>query len=64
LQEAVEQAKRLLAPAQQRQKAYADKKAKHVEYDVGSLVLLNSKNIRLKGCRKLLPRSDWSIPDP
>lgn len=60
LEEALAKAKVLLEAAQQRQKAYADKRAKHVEHDVGTVVLLNSKNIRFKCCRKLLPR--WIGP--
>ena len=60
LEEALARAKTLLEAAQQRQKSYADKRAKHVEHDVGTVVLLNTKNIRFKGCRKLLPR--WIGP--
>ena len=60
LEKALARAKTLLEAAQQRQKSYADKRAKHVQHDVGTVVLLNTKNIRFKGCRKLLPR--WIGP--
>jgi hypothetical protein len=54
----LEAARVALAKAQDRQKSYADTKRLDVHYEVGSLVLLNSKNIKLKspGPRKLLPR--------
>jgi hypothetical protein len=59
-------AKVCLESAQQRQKHYADQHRRHVSYDVGSQVLLSSKNINLRqkdDCSstvKLLPR--WIGP--
>jgi hypothetical protein len=54
----LEAAKVALGKAQDRQKAYADTKRLDVHFEIGSLVLLNSKNIKLKsrGPGKLLPR--------
>ena len=48
--------------AQQRQKAYADKHRRHVEYQEGEQVLLSSRHLGLKhpGSRKLLPQ--WVGP--
>ena len=62
MQLALSRAKQLLQAAQDRQKAYADKKRRHVEFSVGQLVLLNTKNIKLKhpGSMKLMPR--WIGP--
>ena len=61
-QKTLEQAKLRLQQAQQRQKAYADQHRRHVEYEEGEQVLLNSRNLKLKhpGSRKLLPR--WVGP--
>ena len=61
-QKTLEQAKLRLQQAQQRQKAYADRHRRHVEYEEGEQVLLNSRNLKLKhpGSRKLLPR--WVGP--
>ena len=58
LQHAQYSAKKCLEAAQQRQKAYADIKRRHVEYKLGDKVLLSTKNITLKmlGTAKLLPR--------
>ena len=51
-------AKKHLEAAQQRQKQYADKKRRMVEYTVGDMVLLSTQHIGLycKGTPKLLPR--------
>lgn len=58
MQEALQRARRCLEAARQRQKEWADKKRRHVEFEKGSLVLLSTKNVKLKssGSRKLLPR--------
>ena len=59
-------AKKCLEAARQRQKAYADKKRRHVVFNEGDLVLLSTKNINLRmpsdGTKKLLPR--WIGPFP
>ena len=56
------QAKKALAAAQQRQKAYADAKRRPVTYQVGQEVLLNTATLQFKGphSKKLLPR--WVGP--
>ena len=61
-QKTLERAKLQLEQAQQRQKAYTDRHRRHVEYEEGEQVLLNSSNLKLKhpGSRKLLPR--WVGP--
>ena len=61
-QKTLEKAKLWLEQAQQRQKAYSDKHRRHVKYEEGEQVLLNSRNLRLKhpGSKKLLPR--WVGP--
>eukprot|EP00878_Enallax_costatus_P006882 GHUV01007210.1.p1 GENE.GHUV01007210.1~~GHUV01007210.1.p1 ORF type:complete len:1163 (-),score=135.24 GHUV01007210.1:586-4074(-) len=58
----VKDAKTCLQAAQQRQKAYADKNKSNLQVDVGSEVMLSTKNIKLKmkGVPKLLPR--WIGP--
>ena len=55
-------AKKCLIAAQQRQKAYADRYRRDIEFAVGSEVLLSTKhiNIKMKGTTKLLPR--WVGP--
>jgi hypothetical protein len=55
-------AKQHLRAAQDRQKAYADKSRRDLEFEVGQRVLLSSKNLmnRVRGSRKLLPR--WLGP--
>ena len=62
IQNAVKQAKTCLQAAQQRQKAYADRNKADLQVDVGSQVLINTKNIKIKmkGVPKLLPR--WIGP--
>ena len=63
IQEVVQQAKRYMQAAQDRQKAYADERRLEMEFQVGDKVLLNTKNIRLQhgeGRAKLLPR--WIGP--
>jgi hypothetical protein len=58
----VNDAKKCLVAAQQRQKAYADRYRRDVEFAVGSEVLLSTKhiNIKMKGSSKLLPK--WVGP--
>ena len=55
---AIKRARDLIHAAQQRQKAYADKRRRELELQVGQRVLLSTKHIRLKspGTHKLLPR--------
>ncbi|KAJ9533760.1 hypothetical protein QJQ45_026845, partial [Haematococcus lacustris] len=57
-QEAVAKAKLCMQAAQQRQAAYANQDRREVHYKVGQMVLLSTKNMRLKPgkARKLLPR--------
>jgi hypothetical protein len=57
-----EEAKRCLEKAQARQKAYADKGRRDVEFHVGQRVLLSTKNLSLQvpGAKKLWPR--WIGP--
>ncbi|KAJ9520387.1 hypothetical protein QJQ45_000129 [Haematococcus lacustris] len=57
-QEAVANAKLCMQAAQQRQAAYANQDRRDVHYKVGQMVLLSTKNMRLKPgkARKLLPR--------
>ncbi|KAJ9518956.1 hypothetical protein QJQ45_026201 [Haematococcus lacustris] len=56
--EAVAKAKLCMQAAQQRQAAYANQDRRDVHYKVGQMVLLSTKNMRLKPgkARKLLPR--------
>jgi hypothetical protein len=60
--EAVKKAKAAMEAAQQRQKAYADRRRCDVEFSVGQEVLLSTTNIRpkFKGSSKLLPK--WIGP--
>ena len=62
LQEAVKRARVCLEAAQQRQKAYADRRRSDVTIVVGDKVLLSTRNIHLKhpGSTKLLPK--WLGP--
>jgi hypothetical protein len=62
MQHALQRAKLCLKAAQDRQKAYADKKRRHVDISVGQLVLLSTKNITFKhpGSTKFLPK--WVGP--
>ncbi|KAJ9529338.1 hypothetical protein QJQ45_013665 [Haematococcus lacustris] len=57
-QEAVAKAKLCMQAAQQRQAAYANQDRRDVHYKVGQMVLLSTKNMRLKPgkAQKLLPR--------
>jgi transposase InsO family protein len=57
IQRQIKSAKQLMQSAQQRQKSYADRKRRELEFAVGDEVLLSTKNLRLKtpGCRKLMP---------
>ena len=54
----VKKAKKMLEAAQQRQKAYADKSRRDVQFAVGDKVMLSTKNIKLKtpGTQKLMPK--------
>ena len=58
MQQIIAQAKQSLLSAQQRQKAYHDRKARAKQFEVGSEVLLSTKNIAFKnpGTAKLLPK--------
>ena len=58
MDQVVKKAKRMLEAAQQRQKAYADKSRRDVQYAVGEQVMLSTKNIKLKtpGTQKLMPK--------
>jgi len=64
LQKTLQVAKQALQAAQNRQKAYADTKRRELSFSAGDWVLLNTKNIRIKGppdgARKLTPR--WIGP--
>eukprot|EP00200_Dunaliella_tertiolecta_P014386 CAMPEP_0202392274 /NCGR_PEP_ID=MMETSP1127-20130417/92287_1 /ASSEMBLY_ACC=CAM_ASM_000462 /TAXON_ID=3047 /ORGANISM="Dunaliella tertiolecta, Strain CCMP1320" /LENGTH=56 /DNA_ID=CAMNT_0048994773 /DNA_START=3136 /DNA_END=3303 /DNA_ORIENTATION=+ len=56
MQQGLRDAKEALQAAQQRQKAFADKKRRHVEFSIGVEVLLRSKNVKLRlpGTPKLM----------
>lgn len=60
MQDTLKAAKSALREAKQHQKQYKDLRRKDVCYDVGTFVLLNTRNIRLKGpsdgARKLMPK--------
>jgi hypothetical protein len=57
LERAVQQARSCLREAQARMEADANRKRRGIEYSVGQLVLLSTKNLYEKGtCRKLQPR--------
>ena len=58
MHKAIEEAKRNLVRAQQRQKSGADNRRRDVEFQVGDEKLLSTRNLRLKalGARKLLHR--------
>ena len=62
MQDAVEEAKHYLEMAQQRQKAYYDSKRREQTFEVGAMVLLDTRNIRWKGpgMPKLMPK--WIGP--
>jgi transposase InsO family protein len=62
LQNSWQEAKEWLRRAQERQKAFADKKRREVHYQEGQLLLLSTKNLRIRhpGARKLLPK--WIGP--
>eukprot|EP00878_Enallax_costatus_P019840 GHUV01020945.1.p1 GENE.GHUV01020945.1~~GHUV01020945.1.p1 ORF type:complete len:366 (+),score=43.64 GHUV01020945.1:125-1222(+) len=62
IQSVVSRAKVHLQAAQQRQKSYADKHRRELQFSVNDEVLLHTKNIKLKavGTRKLLPK--WLGP--
>ena len=54
----LQEAKKHLLTAQDRQKSYADKKRREISFEVVMQVLLSTSNIKLKtlDSRKLLPR--------
>jgi hypothetical protein len=58
IRESVKRAKQLMLAAQQRQKAYFDRKRRDVVFEPGQQVFLSTQHIRLKsiGTQKLLPR--------
>ena len=58
----IERAQDCLQRAQQRQKTYADRGSRDVNYDVGADLMLNTKNVRYRslGTPKLMPR--WVGP--
>jgi hypothetical protein len=58
LEQRVTAAKSLLQAAQQRQKRYADKKRREVQFTVGDMVMLDTRNIKLRtpGAQKLMPK--------
>ena len=62
IQESISRAKTLLIAAQQRQKSFADRGRRELEFEVGASVLLSTKYLQLKnpGARKLLPK--WIGP--
>ena len=62
LQDNLKRAKQCLVAAQDRDRLYANKKRRHVEFEVGTQVLLNTRHVPLKhpGTRKLLMR--WMGP--
>jgi hypothetical protein len=60
--DAVKSAKEHLRAAQDRQKAAADKRRRDVTFTVGDHVLLSTRNLRLAGPKKLMPR--WIGPFP
>jgi hypothetical protein len=62
IQRQVKSAQKLMLSAQQRQKSYADRKRRELEFSVGDQVMLSTKHLKLKtpGCRKLMPL--WAGP--
>jgi hypothetical protein len=64
MHEAIADAKSCLQAAQQRQKAYADLHRRDVEFKVGDLVLLSTKNLTMKmvGSSKLMPKYVGPFP--
>jgi hypothetical protein len=58
LQETIKKAKSALQAAQQRQKSFADRKTRDVEFNVGDEVALDTRNLTLRttGPNKLLPK--------
>ena len=55
---ALDNAKKMIQAARARQKAWADRRRRHVEFTVGEQVLLDTRNIKLRtpGKQKLLPK--------
>ena len=64
MHEAIADAKSCLQAAQQRQKAHADLHRRDVEFNIGDLVLLSTKNITMKmvGSSKLMPKYVGPFP--
>ena len=63
LQTTLSNAKKILQLAKDTQKAYADAKRNDITFNIGDMVLLNTKNLNLQQSnRKLLPR--WLGPFP
>jgi hypothetical protein len=62
LQDALKDAKTCLLAAQSRQKAYANKRRRDLEFQEGDRVLLSTRHAKLAtaGCKKLLPK--WIGP--
>lgn len=60
IRDGVARARECLLKAQQRYASYANRSRQDVEFEVGKLVMLHTKNIRMAGTRKLLPR--WLGP--
>ncbi len=54
--ETVRRARQLMERAQEQFKEQADKRRRHVTFQVGDLVLLSTANMALTGVRKLMPR--------
>jgi len=59
-QVAIEQARHSLLKAQEKQKYYADQHRQHIEFEPGQQVLISTKNLPLKGPRRLAPK--WFGP--
>ena len=59
-QVAIEQARRALEKAQQKQKTYADRNRTYRTFEVGDQVYISTKDLPLKGPRKLAPK--WFGP--
>jgi Chromo (CHRromatin Organisation MOdifier) domain len=57
---AIEQAKLCLLQAQEKQKKYADQHRRHIEFEAGQQVLISTKDLPLKGPRRLAPK--WYGP--
>ncbi len=56
----IAKAKECLLKAQARQASYANKTRQDVQFEAGQQVMLHTKNVRMAGTKKLLPR--WLLP--